>query len=148
MRRIALFLISSILTPAPLASGQAACLLATQIKIMTPLPANNPNTGLTVISNSNGSCVARSVDIPLLPVASRQPIAPPLAKKKPNTIAVVESLLSRLGWTNVGPSAVSAAPARLRMKYGRSRGSYVAEGVDPSQTSFSAERAENAVVRF
>lgn len=145
MRRIALFLLSSILTPATLASGQATCLLATQIKIMTPLPADNSITGWTVISNSSGSCVVRPVDVPLRPAASTQTIAPPVTTKKRNIAAVMEILISKLGWDE---STVSATPAGLRMKEGGSGGSHVAESVDSSQRSFSAERAENAVVRF
>jgi len=147
MRSIVLFLASSILIPAPLAAGQALCLLATQIKIMTPLPVDH-SAGLTVISNSNGGCVARSFDIPLRPVASRQTIAPLPAKKKLSTVAVAESLLARLGWANVGARAVSAVPTGEPRKYDRSREWSVAEGLDSGQTSFSTERAENAVVRF
>ena len=146
MRQIALFLLSSLLTPATLAAGQATCVLATQIKVMTPLPADL-TTGSTVISNSSGRCVARPVDMPLRAVASRQTIAPPLATKKRSTVAVVQSLLSSLGWANSGENALAAAPVGLRMKYGRSRGSSFVNGVDASQRSFS-ERAENAVVWF
>jgi hypothetical protein len=148
MRRIALFLLSSILTPATLAAGQGTCLLTTQIKVMNPLLAGDSTTGWTVISNSSGSCVARSIDMPLRPAVSRQTIASPLATKKPDAVAVVGSLLSRLGWESAGQSPVPVAPAGLRMKSGRSRGSNVADGVDPSYRSFSAERADNAVLRF
>lgn len=148
MRSIALFLISSVLTPATLASGQATCLLATQIKVMTPLPAGDSTTGLTVISNSSGRCVARPIDMSLRPAVSGQTMASPLAAKKPNTVAVMESLLSRLGWASADQSAVPVAPAGLRMKSGRSGGSNVVDGVDPSYMSFSAERADNAVLQF
>lgn len=148
MRSIALFLLSSILTPATLAAGQQTCLLTTQIKVMNPLLADDSITGWTVIANNSSSCVARSIDMPLRPAVSRHTIASPVAAKKPNTVAVVESLLSRLGWASVGQSPVPVASVGPRMKSGHSRGSNVADGVDPSYGSFSAERADNAVLRF
>jgi len=147
MRRITLFLLSSFLTPATLAAGQATCVLATQMKVMTPLPADS-TTGLTLISNGSGSCVARPVDMPLRPVASRKTIAPLVVPTKSNPVVVMEILLARLGWTNLDESVVSAAPAGLRVNYGRARGSYVVDDANPSHRSFLTERAENAVVWF
>jgi len=119
---VILFLISSALTPATLAAGQTTCLLATQIKVMTPLAADS--AGWTVVSDSLGNCVARSVDEPLRPVASRQTSALRVAMKKPSTVALAENLLSKLGWTTVD---------------------FV---VDSSRSSYLPERAENAVARF
>jgi hypothetical protein len=148
MRRIVLFLISSILTPATLAAGQATCFSATQIKITSAVPADDSTTGLTVISDSSGSCVARPVEMPLRAVASRQALASPLSTTKSNTVAVVESLLSRLGWAEPGQSATSTTSAELRRNYGHSRRSSVADSVDASRSSFSAERSDNAVLRF
>jgi len=147
MRGIALFLISSILTPATLASGQVMCLVVPQIKIETPLPAGEVRPGLTVISNGNGSCPARPDNVPLRPVRSQQAIAPSLVTKKPKLADVMEDLVSRLGWGNYGQSAVSLARGARQMNYGRSRGFNVAEGVDSSYASYSVER-DNAVVRF
>jgi hypothetical protein len=147
MRGILLCLISSILTPATLASGQVKCLLAPQIKIETPLPAGEAKTDLTVISNSSGSCLARSVNVPLRPVGWQQAIAPRLVAKKPKLADVVEYLVSRFGWENDGQSALSLAKGAHRMNYGRSGGFNVAEGVDSGYASFPVDQ-DNAVVRF
>jgi len=148
MRNIALFLLSSILTPATLAAGQGTCLLATQIKVMTALPADNSIAGWTVTSNSSGSCVARPVDdIPMRPAASRQTMTSQRSTTESNAVAVMESLLARLGWTDLDESAFSARPARLRMKDSRARASKVAEGA-ARQQSFSVDRVENAVIWF
>jgi hypothetical protein len=82
MKDIALFLISSVLTPATLAAGQATCLLATQIKVTSPLYDSSSATGLTVTSSSSGRCVAISSDMPMRPAAFRQTSVPLLASKK------------------------------------------------------------------
>ena len=108
MRSMALFLFSSILTPATLASGQTTCLLATDIQVVTPLPANYGAKGLTVISNSNGSCVAMPVDLPLRPVSSRQALTQSRTAWKPKLADVMESLASRLGMANSRPIEVSS----------------------------------------
>lgn len=147
MRSIALFLISSILTPATLAAGQTTCLLATQIKVTSPLLADS-STALTVISNSNGNCVAESIHIPLRPAAKQQTIARALASKKPTTVAVVESLLASLGWTEAGRSRVSATPAGLRRKNGCSTRSHIGGSINSSRTFLSAAQVDNAVLRF
>jgi hypothetical protein len=119
---IALFLISSALTPATLAAGQTTCVLATQIKVMTPLAADS--TGWVVVSGSRGNCIARSVEVPLRPAVSRRTSSPRVAAEKFSTVAVAEGLLSKLGWTNVNLHT------------------------DSSRASYSTDRVENAVLRF
>ncbi len=148
MRSIALFLLSSILTPATLAAGQATCLLATETKVMTPLPGDNSITGRTAISNSGGSCVARPAGARLRPVAAWQTTGAPQTMTESNAAIVMEILLEKLGWTNLDESVVSAAPAALRVNYGHARGSKVPAGVESSLNSFAAAPNGNVVVWF
>jgi hypothetical protein len=148
MRQVVLFLLSSILTPATLAAGQTTCLLATQIKVMSPLPANNSSTDWTVISSSDGSCVARTGDIPMLPVAWQRTIARPVSMTSSNTVLVVEILLSRLGWINREENFVSESPAALQVNFSRARKSDVADGAKTSHGSLPAEGSQNAAVWF
>ncbi|HTZ97110.1 MAG TPA: hypothetical protein VMB18_11970 [Terriglobales bacterium] len=148
MRQVVLFLLSSILTPATLAAGQTTCLLATQIKVMSPLPANNSITDWTVISSSDGSCVARTGDIPMLPVASQRTIARPVVLASSNTAIVVEILLARLGWINREENFVSEAPAALQVNYSRTRKSDVAACAKASHGSLVAQGSQNPVVWF
>lgn len=145
MKELALFLISSLLTPATLAAGQTRCLLATQIRITSAVSANDSPTGLIVISSSSGSCIARSIDVPLLPVTSRQTVpSSSLSTTKSNAAAVTGSLLTKLRWTEASPSETSRTPAG----YGRSRGADVFSLAGQSQETFSAETPHNIVLRF
>jgi hypothetical protein len=145
MKDIALFLISSILTPATLAAGQTACLSPTHIEVANPLRASSTKD-LTAISSSN--CVARTVASPLHPIAWEQTIAPLLATNRPNTAMLVRILLARVGWADLGRGAV-LAPAELQLKYGHSRKPNLVDEAYPGQGSFAAKRAaDNAVVWF
>lgn len=146
MRRIVMFLLSSFLSPATLAAGQTTCLLATQIQIITPLPAAD-TAGMTVLSNSSGSCLARAIDAPLRPAVSRQ-MTEPSAKKRLNTAGLVEILLARLGWTDSGNGIASTVSRRARTSFGRAQVSEVATSFDPRLTYVAPERADNAVLRF
>lgn len=101
---------------------------------MTPLSADNSTTGWTVISNSSGSCIAKPVQAPLRPVTSWQSFAPLLVTAKSNTAVVMEIVLARLGWNSPDEGTVSIASTRLRVNYGRAKG--------------STYRTENAVLRF
>lgn len=147
MRSIALFLLSSILTPATLAAGQTTCLLTTNVKVMTPLPADNSTTGWTVISNSSGSCIAKPVEAPLRAITSRETISPILVTEKSNAVVVMEILLNKLGWTNGDESFVSVASAAVQVNHLRARRSDAVDGADPTQKSRST-RSDNAVVWF
>ena len=147
MRRIALFLLSSILTPATLAAGQTTCVLATQIQVITPLPAGD-SAGFIVVSNRSGSCFARSIATPLRPAVSQQRAAQPVAKSRLSTAAFVENLLSKLGWDSSGKGMVSAVSSRMQTTSGLAGASGVAGGFDPRLTFVGPERVESAVLRF
>lgn len=147
MRQVVLFLLSSILTPATLAAGQATCLLATQIKVMSPLPAGNSTTDWTVVSSNDRSCVARTGNIPMIPVASERTIARPVSMTEGSTAVVAEILLVKLGWIRIDESLVSESPAALQVNYGAKR-SDMKYRPEPEHTSFSTKGSQNAVVWF
>lgn len=71
MRRIAVFLISSLLNPAPSAAQQIARLAATQIKLITPFHAGYLGIGFAVRARESGSCFARSAAVSGRPDAWR-----------------------------------------------------------------------------